>query len=135
VTPDLSDSTVQKLSAVFHWHKGLQKTLCDQHFIDSRDPATTIPSTCSQRPSGRLRNMVDHLAQLASFHNRCTRSMCGLTLSHCRINKVSNDNVLRERLNLHPIDKLFYNRQVLFLHRVARPTFQTLVKLRGEDQE
>jgi hypothetical protein len=45
--------------------------------------------------------------------------------------KVSNDNVLRERLNLLPIDKLFYNRQLQFLHRVAcmdssRPTFQTL---------
>jgi hypothetical protein len=58
--------------------------------------------------------------------------MCGLTLWHCRIYKVSNDDVLRERLNLLLIDKLFYNRQLLFLHRVAckmdssRPTFQTL---------
>ena len=72
-----------------------------------------------------------HLTQLASFHNRCARSMCGLTIWHYIVYKASNDNVLWQRLNLLPIDKLLYNRLQQFLHRVAfmdpsRPTFQTL---------
>lgn len=72
-----------------------------------------------------------HMVLLRSFHNRCTRIMCGLNLWHCRMHKISTENILQERLQILPIDTIFYERQLRFLHRVAcmdpaRLTFQTL---------
>jgi hypothetical protein len=135
VTPDLSDDTeierrVSLAQGSFH---SLRKTLCDQRLtVDIRRQLYHVLVLSILLAGCETWSIKDsHLVQLASFHNRCARSMCGLTLWHCRMYKVTNDNVLRERLNLLPIDKLFYNRQLQFLHRVAcmdssRPTFQTL---------
>ena len=71
-----------------------------------------------------------HLQALASFHNRCTRTMCGINLRHCQIHKIATNSIL-ERLDILPIDKILYIRQLRFLHRVAsmnpsRLLFQTL---------
>ena len=71
-----------------------------------------------------------HLKLLTSFHNKCTRSMCGLNLWHCRMHKITTTSIL-ERLTLLPLVTIFRIRQVRFLHRVvcmdpARLMFQTL---------
>jgi len=72
-----------------------------------------------------------HMSKLQSFHHKCCRRMCGLTLWHNRKYHISMENILSERLNLLPIEKIFYLRQLRFLHRVAnmgpsRLTFQIL---------
>jgi len=71
-----------------------------------------------------------HLQALASFHNKCTRTMCGINLRHCQMHKISTKSIL-ERLDILSIDKIFYIRQLRFLQRVAsmepsRLLFQTL---------
>jgi hypothetical protein len=73
---------------------------------------------------------TSHFRLLASFHHRCTRAMCGINLWHCRMHKITTESTL-ERLGILPIDKIFYTRQLKFLHRAAcmdpsRLTFQTL---------
>jgi hypothetical protein len=56
-----------------------------------------------------------HLQQLTSYHNTFTQTMCGINLRHCRMHKISTGSIL-ERLDIRPIDKIFYTRQLRFLH-------------------
>jgi hypothetical protein len=135
LTPDLDDTTeIERRISLAHWaFHNIRKTLCNQHLCVTLRRQLYQVCVLSILLAGceTWSTKDSHLSQLALFHNRCTRSMCGLTLWHCRMHKISTDNILREKLNLLPIEKIFYLRQLQFLHRVAcmdpsRLTSQTL---------
>ena len=80
-----------------HWRKGPFTAFgkhCDQRLtvVIRRQLYQVLGILLADRETWSIKD--PHFAQLASFRNRYARSMCGLTLWHCRIYKVSNDNVL-----------------------------------------
>jgi hypothetical protein len=61
----------------------------------------------------------DLFNRLRSFHNRCARTMCRVTMAHtirCRIRTAT----LLERLGLRPIDEYYNNRILRWAGHVAR---------------
>ena len=122
ITSDLDDTTEieRRLSHAQMAFNTLRKILCNQRLhVDRRRQLYQMCvlsvllagcETWAVKPS--------HLQALASFHNKCTRTMCGINLRHCQMHKISTKSIL-ERLDILPIDTIFYIRQLRFLHRVA----------------
>jgi hypothetical protein len=56
--------------------------------------------------------------------------MCGINLRHCQMLKISTESIL-ERLDILPIDKIFYIRQLhFFIHGpVSAPVPSTLISI------
>ena len=134
ITSDLDETTEieRRLSHAQMAFNTLRKILCNQRLhVDRRRQLYQMCvlsvllagcETWAVKPS--------HLQALASFHNKCTRTMCGINLRHCQMHKISTKSI-QERLDILPIDTIFYIRQLRFLHRVAsmnpsRLLFQTL---------
>jgi hypothetical protein len=134
ITCDLDDTTEieRRLSLAQMTFNSFRKLLCNQRLhVDQRRQLYQM-CVLSVLLAGCETWAVKqpHLKLLTSFHNRCTRAMCGINLRHCRMHKISTESIL-ERLDILPIDKIFYTRQLRFLHRIAtmdpsRLTFQAL---------
>ena len=135
ITCDLDDTTEieRHLSLAHMTFNKFRKLLCNQRIrVDLRGQLYQM-CVLSVLLAGCETWAVkhSHLTLLTSFHNRCTRAMCGLNLWHCWMHKISTENILQERLKMLPLDIIFYQRQLRFLHRVAcmdpsRLTFQAL---------
>jgi hypothetical protein len=143
ITCDLDDTTEikRRLSLAQMAFNEFRKILCNQRFNVRLRRQLYLMCVVSVLLAGCETWAIKdtHLKELASFHNRCTRSMCGLNLWHCRMHKISTENILTERLGLLPIDTIFYIRQLRFLHRVAcmdpsRLTFQALTSQAARSQ-
>jgi hypothetical protein len=122
ITSDLDDTTEieRRLSHAQMAFNTLRKILCNQRLHVDRRRQLYQMCVLSVLLAGCETWAVkqSHLQALALFHNRCTRTMCGINLRHCRMHKISTESIL-ERLDILPIDKIFYIRQLRFLQRVA----------------
>jgi hypothetical protein len=134
LTPDLDDSTEieRRLSLAQMVFNKFRKILCNQRITVHLRRQLYQVCVLSVLLAGCETWAVNdsHLKKLTSFHNKCTRSMCGINLWHCWMHKITTESIL-ERLNLLPLVTFFHIRQVKFLHRVvcmdpARLIFQTL---------
>ena len=65
--------------------------------------------------------------RLRTFHNRCVREMCRVTLHHTRRRRISNEE-LGDRLGIAPIDVYISHRQLRWAGHVARMPFSRLCR-------
>ena len=110
ITSDFDDTTEIEQS-LFHAQMAfntLRKILCSQRLHVDRRRQLYQMCVLSVLLAGCETWAVrhSHLQALASFHNRCTRTICGINLRHCQMHKISPKRIL-EWLDIPPIERSF----------------------------
>ena len=67
---------------------------------------------------------ADLMRRLQSFHNRCVRTMCGITMWHTITHHIKQVS-LESRLGLHPLGFYLARRKLAWAGHVARMDFNT----------
>ena len=64
----------------------------------------------------------DLFDRLRSFHHRCVRSMCRITMAHTMRHRISSDSLFK-RLEIESLDTYYYRRLLRWAGHVARMAF------------
>ena len=123
ITPDLDDTfdiDTRITAATKAWHS-MQSVLTDKSINkDIRKKLyLAIPVNILLWGCDSWALSSSHLKKLATFHHKCARRLCGITLWHCQHYGITTKDVLESRLKLLPIHQIIAIRQLRFLQNVA----------------